>query len=286
MKLVNLTCPNCGAPLEKIGDNLCCNACGGAFAIDYDDADVEHEKLLTEDERAAREFEHEKELMQIKHQQEEEARIAAEKREHSRQFKQKVGRTVSNKIKGLITLAIIVLFFFGCYKLGVHWGITPKISDIVESAKVTQKDPYSVEVGDISSELIEELVASAETTMKSKKDMVIDLVDDEWVDYKIGSIEYDSIYFIKNPEDSKNNVVVIFKLTYNSDIGDKVTYDAVCFSDLKFDSEDKVICDFDGDLMYKGSSAWHGDSYEDRDQCYRESVSGKGGSATELKREA
>ena len=142
MKLVNLTCPNCGAPLEKIGDNLCCNACGGAFAIDYDDADVEHEKLQTEDERAAREFEHEKEMMEIKHRQLEESRIAAEKRENKRKSQERLGRAVKNKISGLITLVIIVGFFFGCYKLSVHWGIVPPMSEIIESAKQEAKDPY------------------------------------------------------------------------------------------------------------------------------------------------
>ena len=45
MQLVNLKCPNCGGDIEKEGDSLYCKACGAAFAINYDEADVEHEKL-------------------------------------------------------------------------------------------------------------------------------------------------------------------------------------------------------------------------------------------------
>ena len=58
MKLVNLTCPNCTGLLKKEGNNLICQSCGAAFAVDYDESDVEHEKLETEEEREARQERH------------------------------------------------------------------------------------------------------------------------------------------------------------------------------------------------------------------------------------
>ncbi len=54
MKLVNMQCPNCGSPLTQEGEQLICHACGGTFTVDYDDSDVEYERIKTEPERDQR----------------------------------------------------------------------------------------------------------------------------------------------------------------------------------------------------------------------------------------
>ena len=51
MKLVNLKCPNCDGTLTKTDDSLHCEACGAVFAIDYDESDVEIERLRMEAEQ-------------------------------------------------------------------------------------------------------------------------------------------------------------------------------------------------------------------------------------------
>ena len=65
MKLTSINCPNCNGQLREEGDKLICTMCGSAFAIDYDESDVEHEKLKTEAERERIRIEREKELMAV-----------------------------------------------------------------------------------------------------------------------------------------------------------------------------------------------------------------------------
>ena len=45
MKIVNLKCPHCGGKLIRNGDSAKCESCEALFAIDYDESDVEYEKL-------------------------------------------------------------------------------------------------------------------------------------------------------------------------------------------------------------------------------------------------
>jgi LemA protein len=64
LKIVDLKCPNCNGSLKKEGDMLVCGSCGASFAIDYDESDVEHERLQGEAEREERQLAHEKELLE------------------------------------------------------------------------------------------------------------------------------------------------------------------------------------------------------------------------------
>ena len=75
MKLTSINCPNCNGQLKEENGKFICMSCGGAFAIDYDEADVEHERLQTEAERERIRIEREKELMATKIRLEEEAQI-------------------------------------------------------------------------------------------------------------------------------------------------------------------------------------------------------------------
>ena len=45
MKFVDLKGPNCGGRLIKNDDSLKCESCEAVFAIDYDESDVEYEKI-------------------------------------------------------------------------------------------------------------------------------------------------------------------------------------------------------------------------------------------------
>lgn len=284
MKLVDLTCPNCSGKMKKEGENIVCQSCGAVFAIDYDESDVEHEKLQTEDERAKREFEHEKELLELKHRQLEESRIAAEKREAKRAVKAKIGKTISAKISGLIGLLIVVGFFYGSYRLCVHWGVVPPMKEIIESATATTASPYDFEADAISSEVLENMISAAHDTKVSTRNGVRDLVDNEWVDYSLESVEYESAYFITNLERGYNRVVIIYKLTYSSSIGEKITYDGSYFDELKIGADGNVVCDYKPETISRSNASWHRDSYEDREQCYRENVLALGGTVTELTR--
>lgn len=282
MKLVNLTCPNCGGALERVGDNLCCKSCGGAFAIDYDDSDVEYEKLQTEDERAQREFEHEKELLEIRHRQEEEARIAAEKREYKRVKKEQFGKKVSSQFGCLIALLIMAGFFYGSYRLMVSSGIMPSFKEMIESARATSRDPYDIDASDVTDEMLDNMIDSAQKAKIKSRHGVRELVKNKWVDYSLESVEFDSAYLINKATDGHNRVVIIFKLHYKSKNGEKITYDGTYFQGLRRGQDGKVAGNYDPRTVSRSKAAWNSDSYEDKDVCYRENVLAFGGQVTEL----
>jgi len=52
MRLTNINCPQCNGQLNQQEDKFYCTSCGSAFNVDYDEADVEYAKLVTEPERA------------------------------------------------------------------------------------------------------------------------------------------------------------------------------------------------------------------------------------------
>ena len=284
MKLVNLTCPNCSGNLEKVGDKLYCNSCGGAFAIDYDDSDVEYEKLQTEDERARREFEHEKELLELKHQQEEQSRIAAEKREQKRETKKRISRAISSRITCLVVLLIFAGMTYGSYRLCVHFGVIPSFTQIIESAKA-KAGSYDVKPEHITKDILDNMISAGESRMKSAhKNKLKEYVNNKWIEYKLDKVEYDSSYLITNAAEKKNRVVVIYKLTYKASKTTKTTYDACYFDGLKITGEGKFYSDYKPDTISKSKVAWKNDSFEEKEQCYRESVLAIEGTATELKR--
>ena len=221
-------------------------------------------------------------MMEIKHRQLEESRIAAEKRENKRKSQERLGRAVKNKISGLITLVIIVGFFFGCYKLSVHWGIVPPMSEIIESAKQEAKDPYDFTADEFTSDVNKEMIAAAIAARKKTDEKINSYEDGEWVDFYLNEVECEGLYYIQNASESNNRVVVIMKVTYNSDIGDKVLYDAYYFTQLKL-TDGKVVCGYKAYEEHKSNSAWHGAGFDDKDQCYREGVLAYAGTISELK---
>ena len=110
MKLVNLQCPNCGGTLSKEGDNLVCHACGGIFSIDYDESDVEYEKLKTEPERDQRRLEHEKELLEKRYELDRKARAEYDDQQRKRSRSKKLFITLMI-VCGVITyisLAVVI----------------------------------------------------------------------------------------------------------------------------------------------------------------------------------
>ena len=83
MKLQSLNCPNCGFPLRNEGNMQFCDSCGSSFKIDYDESDVEYERLKKADELNRQQYEHEKDMMETQFRLQEEARIKNEKRQKS-----------------------------------------------------------------------------------------------------------------------------------------------------------------------------------------------------------
>ncbi|MBO4701744.1 MAG: hypothetical protein J5625_03665 [Lachnospiraceae bacterium] len=283
MQLVNLKCPNCGGDIEKDGDSLYCKACGAAFAVNYDEADVEHEKLQNYDQISKIEHEHEKEMEEIRFKQNEKSKRAAERRENRR----KAGREFRGRIFSLI-------FILGFFSIGpLTWwfmakqGLMPSFKEMIEEEmKQSTRDVYDISIDNFTDDVIDNMIAAAkEKKQKSRNDNPVkDYINDEWVEYNLSEVEYDSAYLITGASEGKNRVVVILKLEYTSDAEDKTTYDALYFDNLKLSDNDTIVSDYAPKSIHRSDLAWKSDSYENRDQCYRENVLAFGGTVTEIKK--
>ena len=109
MRTVDTKCPNCAGNLEKQGDIYVCVFCGATFDIDYDDSDVEYERLKTVAEQEEKQRAHEKELLERQFELEQQAQIESEKRQIKRERQQRFSASVKKSISSLIALAFLVI---------------------------------------------------------------------------------------------------------------------------------------------------------------------------------
>jgi len=282
MQLVNLKCPSCGGDIERDGDKYFCKSCGAAFAVNYDEADVEHEKLQNYDEISRIEHEHEKEMEELRFKQNEKSRRAAERRESVR----KAGRAFWAKIWGLIFL--ILFFSIGpiCWWFMAKQGLMPSFQDIIAESQASYKDVYAISMDNFTDDVIDNMIDAA--IQKKKKDRdgrsISEYKDGEWTEYNLSEVEYDGAYLITGATEGKNRVVVFLKLKYTSDAGEKETYDAFYFDELKLSENDTIVSDYAPESIYRSDLAWKNDSFDSREQCYRENVLAFGGTVTEIKK--
>ena len=148
------------------------------------------------------------------------------------------------------------------------------------------RDVYNISIDNFTDDVIDSMMEAAkEKKKKSRNDNPIkEMVDGEWVEYSLNEVEYDGAYLITGASEGKNRVVVFLKLDYTTDAGEKTTYDAFYFDYLKLSDNDTIVSDYAPKNIHRSDLAWKNDSFENRDQCYRENVLAFGGSVTEIKR--
>ena len=267
MKLVNLKCPNCDGKLTKTGDSLQCESCGTIFALDYDESDVEIERL----------------------------RMAAanEKKGNPTGSADKAGK--NSKLTRLI-LVIIILFvvmipfcFAGLivFQKKLMDGFGSEVAEENEEKKV---DNYQVTPDDVRGMLDEFIESGKIVQMNIDQCAYWDLTSAVKY-YDKTDAEFQSAYLITDiPNENikkTNRLVIIYKVTWNNENhGDQICYDAVYFEGLKVNPNGGVISDFDGQTINRSDAAWGWSmaySFEDLKQCYRENVTALGGTVNELK---
>ena len=295
MKLTSLNCPNCGSSLRTEGGAKVCDSCGSTFAIDYDESDVEFEKIQTEAEREQLRLQHEKEILEKQYELQERANLEAEKRARKRMREQSAARAVKSLISWIVTLGVLALIVFGVFKLkeyvqnGGDLGYFAGIDKVV--ATPTPAPNYDVTPEDVEPQM-EDFIASGK-----KVQMGIDQCaywdTQSAVDfYKKKDAELVDAYIVTNiPEkdpDESNRLVLIFKVIWNNeDEGDKECYDAVYFEGIRVNPNGGgVISDFNGRTIDRSDAAWGWSmaySFEEYDQCYRENITALGGKVTQVK---
>lgn len=283
MKLQSLNCPNCGYPLRTEGQMQYCDSCGSSFKIDYDESDVEFERLSKANELNKQQFAHEKEMLETQFRLQEEARIKNEKRQKS-----EARRTqAANKFKALLSLVIFLVVFFGIgilfYKLVMGQSFFDQLRDELQTTTTeTTLSPYiTITVADVEAdtEFMENAQASVMSYVnKERNEKKVTTYDLPVTDWSICSDpEIYECYLFTSENESR--LVFLVKMTYQSERDSDDTrevYDALYLKNIKVGSDGKIASDYSVKKdRGEGAVDWTWDGAIDSDQLYRSAVLGK-----------
>ena len=283
MKLQSLNCPNCGFPLRNEGNMQFCDSCGSSFKIDYDESDVEYERLKKADELNRQQYEHEKDMMETQFRLQEEARIKNEKRQKS-----EARRTqAANKFRAFISTIIFLAVFFGIgllsYKYVMGKSVFDQLRDeMTTTTTETTVSPYiTVTVADVEAdtEFMENaqgaIMAQVAKDRNGKSVTTYDLPVTDW--NLIGDPEIYDCYLFTSEKESR--LVFLVRMSYQSERNSddiREVYDALYLGNIKVGPDGKIQSTYAVKKdRGEGAVDWTWDGCLDADQLYRSAIIGK-----------
>jgi len=285
MRIVDLKCPNCNGNLTKDGDMLVCNSCGASFAVDYDESDVEYEKLQGETEREERKLAHEKELLEKKFELQNRAQMEAEQR----QLKKKRADDLRSTISGFVILGVIILVIGSIIYFATksYKSLESAGDEQAATATPTPAPDYNITPDDVADSMNDFIDAGricqmniTECAIKNENGIIKTF-------HKTDAVFLDA-YIVSDIPDVKDNqsvrLVLIYQVTWNNEeLGDQICYDGIYFDGIRVNPNGGIISDFSPKTIWRSDAAWgwaQAYSFEDYDQCYRENVTALGGVVT------
>ena len=295
MRLASLNCPNCNAPLREENEKFICSACGSAFTLDYDESDVEHERLRTEAEKERIKTQREIELAATKIQLEEEAKA----RQLQRAREERSAMVKSGMKKMLIYPVVLMVIASSLTFLGIfiisHRVMKSSRSNSGRNAVSTTIAARRAITGDdilADTSFTENALASGLSFAKtSHSENVFDwnlraeLDLNSVPEAKIsGEPKLLNVYFVDNG--ATNFFIMVYELNFtyvDADIDRTTTvYYADYLSNITCSDAGKIQSDFNIRRAHGASIDVNFDAYYDKDQLYRETVMGRGGEVTDL----
>ena len=266
MRIVDLKCENCGGKLRKEGDCFVCDSCGASFAVDYDESDVEYERLQGEAARMARQHAHEN--------------VREAKRQQA--------------TRSAVAILLILCIMSGVMVFGIFMFIKTQASRMAVSENAITATPtpapdYHITPEDVAGSMSEFIEAGRIAQMNIDECAYWDGVSSVKYFHKTDAVFIGAYIVTDIPNvraDKSNRLVLIYEVTWHNDnMGDQICYDAVYFEGLSINPNGGIISDFSPKTIMRSDAAWGWSmaySFEDQDQCYRENVTALGGVVTEV----
>ena len=298
MKLASLNCPNCNAPLRQEGDNYVCTACGSAFTMDYDESDVEYERLRTEADRERIKAQRDIELMATKMRLEEESQI----RRQNYARKQVFGSLGGSLFK-MILIPIAIMFFMSIASVAFFLVLRSSRSHLFKQkttattwgttvATTTENITLTTEqiLGDSS--FVENALASGMSYVKTQhtgevydwnlmKELDLNYVPTAQLQ---GEPHLYGVYLLNGP--TQNYFMMLYSLdyTYVETEIDRVTtvYCAVYLAEMSVNDDGTIANDYIVWCDNGEGKDLHFFAYYDAEQMYREAVLGKNADVIDL----
>lgn len=264
MKIVNLKCPNCDGPLTKTGESLHCESCGAIFAIDYDESDVEIERLRME--------------------------AAKGKTAVPTQNPGKNTKATRLIIIAIILIVVMIPFCFAGLIFIQKSMVDRSNAYVVGDDEEEKVDNYQVTADDVSG-MLDDFIDTGRIVQMNIDQCAYWDMESAMKYFDKTDAEFEAAYLVTDiPNENikrTNRLVIIYKVTWNNEnMGDKVCYDAVYFEGLRVNPNGGVISDFSGETIDRSDAAWGWSmaySFEDLNQCYRENVTALGGKVEQLR---
>ena len=271
MRLTNINCPQCNGRLNQQEDKFYCTSCGSAFNIDYDEADVEYAKLVTEPERTRLLLDNNRILLEKN----EELRNKFITGERKKEFVHTVKRhgmthlgavayaAIIGGMSFLLCVIAVAAIFFGV------WRRSKAESAEREQARIESIENLSAEDIENDRNFLENAIAGGAAYEIAKRD---DPVRNDAADggdaYMTGSPVAVECCLLKNG--SENNLCIVYKITYEFSENNtlKEVYDCVIFGDIKLDETDHISFGYDCDRISGGRKDDHWDGYENAEDIY------------------
>lgn len=260
MRLTNINCPQCNGQLFQQEDKFYCSSCGSAFNIDYEEADVEYAKLVTEPERTRLLLENNRILLEKNEELRRKFAIGEIKREFVHQAKSAgvtyLGGLIYGAIIGGISfLAVIIILIAMFFNVSKNYK--------TESSKREQERNESLQnlsAEDIEKDrnFIENAVACGVAYEVSRRDEPVENKAEDGGDaYLAGTPAAVNCYFIK--DGTENHLCIIYKITYEFSENNslKEVYECVILDDLEPDGTGHVSFDSRSCTFISGSGSDH-----------------------------
>ncbi len=273
MRLTNINCPQCNGQLNQQQDKFYCMSCGSAFNIDYDEADVEYAKLVTEPERTRLLLENNRILLE-KNEELRNKFITGERRKEVVHTLKKHGMThlsavayaaIIGGMSFLLCVIAVAAIFFGA------WRRSKAESAAREQARIDSIENLSAKDIERDKNFLENAIAGGIAYEIAKRDDPVTNDADTGGDaYIVGSPDAVSCRLLKS--ETENVLCIVYKITYmfSEDDTIKEVYDCVVYWDIKLDETGHVSFDYDCDRVSGRGEDDHWDGYEDADGVFED----------------
>lgn len=275
MRLTNINCPQCNGQLNQQEDKFYCTSCGSAFNIDYDEADVQYAKLVTEPERTRLLLESNRALLEKDEELRKKFITGERKKEIVHQAKSQgitlVGGAVYGAIIGgvsfLLCIGIVAIIFVNL------WKSAKDESERREQAKQERMENLSARDIEKDKNFLDNAIAAGVAyELWWRDDPVENDVDDRGDAYFVGPAVPVSCHLLKTGDE--NNLCIVYRITYefSGDHSTKDVYDCIIFDRIELDETGHISFGLSPDRVWGSGIDDDWDGYENADGVFEDST--------------
>ena len=275
MRLTNINCPQCNGQLNQQEDKFYCTSCGSAFNIDYDEADVQYAKLVTEPERTRLLLESNRVLLEKNEELRRKFITGERRKELTHQVKSHgitlVGGAVYGAIIGgvsfLLCIGFIAIIFFNLWKNSE--------TERVQKEQAEQERMENLSARDIEKDKVfleNAIAAGVAYELWRRDEPVKNDVDDGGDAYVVGSPVPVNCYLVKTGDE--NDFCIVYKVTYefSENHSIKEVYDCIIFENIEQDETGHISLGRGVDRMSGNGIDYDWIGYEDADGVFEDNT--------------